>query len=279
MKTIISEYRELVEDEVPHSGRLQSPNATYTIDGNKVIARLKDVDSARYTRLGRNLKRMEWLAKRMDHLKEQTKQESRELVADLFHAEDANKTRLVETMGFIFQLTKDPERATTIKYAKVLEELQSSLTPELLKVMEALVAKHSTLQKAKPAGLSAIDKRGVQEESIKDWGSNIKNFLGNLLSTLTAWGKTYDEKLDSLKSSVGLFEALVNDPKGDPVEDVYYPLGWLMQEAVMKGAGKIPAPDVEFMDSVYREGNGVYFTFEVDGQKVKVTIQPDGNNP
>ena len=200
----IKTWIKLMEAEAPHSGASQSANVQYSIDGDKVIARLRDVDSARYTRLGRNLKRMEWLAKRMEYLKEQTKQESRELVADLFHAEDANKTRVVETMGFIFKLTKDPKAAQTVKYAKVLEELQDKLTPELVRVLETLVEKHTTIQKAKPASLSATDKRDTQyEESINEgWGDKVKAFFKTLVEKLDAWGRGYDRRLSALEDSL-----------------------------------------------------------------------------
>lgn len=193
----------LLEKEMPHSGTRDSKNIQYTITGDKVIARLKNVDSTRYTRLGRNLKRMEWLAARMDYLKEQTKQDTRELIADLFLAEDANKTRVVETMGFIFKLTKDPKAAETVKYTKVLDELQDKLTPELIRVLEALVAKHTTLQKPKPAALTAIDRNQVKTESVMDWASGIKSFLKKLKTTLDRWGQGYDNRLDQLKSEIG----------------------------------------------------------------------------
>lgn len=193
----------LMEAEQPHTGTRDSSNVQYTIDGDKVIARLKNVDSARYTRLGRNLKRMEWLAARMESLKEQTKQDTRELIADLFLAEDANKTRVVETMGFIFKLTKDPKAAQTVKYAKVLDELQDKLTPELVKVLEALVAKHTTLQKPKPAALTAVDKRDMAEESINEgWGDKIRAFLKTMLEKLEAWGRSYDRRLAALEDSL-----------------------------------------------------------------------------
>jgi hypothetical protein len=152
---------------------------------------------------------MEWLARRMDYLKEQTKQESRELVADLFHAEDATRTRMVETMGFLFKLTKDPKRAQTVKYTKVLEELQDKLTPELLQVLESLVAKHTTLQAAKPPALTATDLRknpqyaeSVGETSAGILESRIGDFLGKLKNVILDWGRSYDQRLDRLKDII-----------------------------------------------------------------------------
>src|SRR5690606_39404420 len=120
-------------------------------------AHLNSYESGRYTKLGRNLHRIERLESRIKQIKEEVKGETKELVADLFNAEDAVRTRVVETVSFTFQLTKDPKATETVQYAKVLKELEEHLTPELIQVMESLKAKYSSTVQKSPS-LSTVDK-------------------------------------------------------------------------------------------------------------------------
>lgn len=188
-------------------------NASFDYQGDKkgqitkVVATLKSYDSGRYTRLGRNLRRIERLEDRIKALKEQTKQESRELIAGLFNAEDAVLTRVVETVSFVFQMTKDPAETTTVKYASVLKELQEHLTPELLSIMETLVAKHSSVVQKAPA-LKAIDKDENTSESLSEGiGDKLRTFFQKVLDKVLSWGKSYDSRLNRLKAEVGISES------------------------------------------------------------------------
>lgn len=195
-------------------GKVQSPDITYSAEETKgmvtkVTAFLKSYQSGRYTKLGRTLKRIEWLEAKIKALKEQTKQETRELVADLFHAEDAACTRVVDTVSFVFQMSKDPKATETVKYAKVIEELQDKLTPDLQNVLEELIAKHTSAPVQKAASLKATDKAAQTEESINEGvGDKLKSFFAKLKSWIDSWGAKYDAKLDALKREVGMSESI-----------------------------------------------------------------------
>lgn len=207
MHSNASAIRKLMES-LDEAGRVEHPDVQYSQEEtkgkiSKVVATLASYQSGRYTKLGRNFKRIEWLSDKVAQLKEQTKQESRELVADLFDAEDAVATRVVETVGFTFQLTKDPKPTETVKYAKVLEELQGHLTPELIKVMEALVSKHTSITQKAPA-LTTKDKRpmeGVVSEGPVD---GMRAFFANLLSKIQGFCQSYDGKLAALRAEAGI---------------------------------------------------------------------------
>lgn len=192
-------------------GKMDNPSISYSAEMKaggeitKVTAFLKSYESGRYTKLGRNLLEVEKLEKRVKELKEETKQEARELVADLFHAEDAACTRVVDTVSFVFQMSKDPKATETVKYAKVLEELENHLTPELLDVMQTLVKKHTSAPVQKAASLKATDKAAQTEESINEGiGDQLKGFFGKLKNWVFNWGAKYDAKLDALKREVGM---------------------------------------------------------------------------
>lgn len=206
-----SAMRKLMES-LDEAGRVEHPDVAYSQEEKKgvvtkVIANLSSYQSGRYTKLGRNLKRIEWLSDKISQLKEQTKQESRELVADLFNAEDAVATRVVDTVSFTFQLTKDPKPTETVKYAKVLEELQEHLTPELLKVMETLVEKHSSVTQKAPA-LSTSDKRATESVVTEGPMDKLKGFFAHLLGKVQSWGKRYDSQLAALKAEAGVHESV-----------------------------------------------------------------------
>jgi len=208
-------YLKLFEAAAPdYVGKVQHPDITYSAEQtggeiNKITAFLKSYESGRYTKLGRNLKRIELLDKRVKQLKEDTKQESRELIADLFHAEDAASTRVVDTVSFIFHMSKDPKPTETVKYAKVLEELQNHLTPELQDVLETLIEKHKSAPVQKAASLKATDKVAQTEESINEGlGDKLKGFFAKLAAWVDKWGARYDSQLDALKAEVGMNESV-----------------------------------------------------------------------
>ena len=202
--------------ERPYDG---SPNVGYDEvadnkgDVTKVVANLSSFQSGKYTRLAQNIKRMQDVARETLELESQIKQDAREAIADLFAAEDAAYTRVVETVSFTLQITKDPKAATTVQYAKVLDELQTHLTPELVKVLESIKAKFSKVNAPKPAALSHSPKDGgvgygesVEQVTEAPLFDKMKAFFQKYLQKIQSWGASYDSKLAKLKASVGVTE-------------------------------------------------------------------------
>jgi hypothetical protein len=208
-------YLKLLEAAAPeYRGPKASDTVSYAAEQTngkvtKIVATLKSYDSTRYTKLGRNLLRIEALTEEIKTLQAETKQEARELVADLFNAEDAACTRVVDTVGFMFHMSKDPEVSGSVSYAKVLNELQAHLTPELITVLETLKAKHTSAPTTRAAALKATDKAAPAKESISEGlGDKLTGFFKKLYQSIKAWGVSYDSKLDSLKAQVGITEDL-----------------------------------------------------------------------
>lgn len=200
-----------VADE--YKGKVDSPDVTYHAEETKgmitkITVFLKSFQSGRFTKLGRKLKRIEWLEAQIKKLKEETKDETKSLLADWFHAEDALSTRIIETVGFIFQLSKDPKPTEVVKYAKVFEELQEHLAPELQKVAQELMKKHTSVVQKSPS-LKTIDKSKQTAESINEgFGDKLKGFYAKLKNWVDQWGAKYDAKLDALKAQVGVHESI-----------------------------------------------------------------------
>lgn len=166
----------------------RNPDLEYQDSESQVIAKLASYKSQSYTKLAQKVNRIKELKDEIKTLEDEVKQEARENVNDLFDAEDAVKTRIVETMSFILTLSKDPKATETPKYKEILSELTNHLTPELITVLEQLKKQMVTItQKAPSLTIKPIDEGFV--------GSIFKRLKNAVLS----WGQRYDQKLDRLK--------------------------------------------------------------------------------
>ena len=122
-------------------------------------------------------------------IKEDIKAATKQDIQSLFDAEDAIKTRVVETVSFSLVLSKDPKPSETVKYKEVLEELSKNLTPDLIAKLEELKKKYVTVTQ-KSASLTL-------KESIFD---TLKTFFKSIVS----WGNSFDSKLAKLKKKLGV---------------------------------------------------------------------------
>lgn len=189
-------------------GRVDHPEVKYDVDATKVVATLRSYKSQTFTKLAQKIEEITALEAQAAALKEEIKQEAREQIADLFTADDACRTRVIETVSFVIKLTKDPKAATTVKYEKVLSELANHLTPELKTVMETITAKYSTLQAPKAAALSWEQKTQESVELSEGVWDKITGVLAALKAKVMSWGAKYDQKLGALKAQVAVSEAM-----------------------------------------------------------------------
>lgn len=190
-------------------GRRSDSNIQYDVETSKVVARLSSYRSAEYTRLAKNLERIERLEKITKALKEQVKQDTRDHVADLFSADDAVRTRVVETVSFVFQLTKDPAATTTYKYAEIVKELTAHLTPELITVLESLKTKYEGSTQKAPALRVTKNESLDLNEGVWD---KITAVLRKFKNSIMNWATGYDKKLDALKAKVATVESYDGSP-------------------------------------------------------------------
>ena len=171
----------------------RDPSLDYedTSDNSKVIAKLKSHKSREYTQLAQKLERIDELETEVKYLKQAVKEEAREHIHDLFDAEDAARTRVVETISFIFVLTKDPKPTESYKYAEIIKSLESQLTPELIKVLESLKKQFKTVTQKSPAlSVNPVIKEGVH---------GLEQFNRRYKNTIYHWAHDYDKKLNRLK--------------------------------------------------------------------------------
>jgi hypothetical protein len=167
----------------------------------KVIADLRSHKSAVYTKLAANLEAIEKKKEEIKALSEEVKQHAREDVADLFDAEDAVKTRVVDTVSFIFELSKDPKPTVSYKYAEIFAELAQHLTPELNLLLADIKKKYETITPKAPS-LSLISKKKPDlSESI---GGKMKQYFAKFKNFVMNWADGYDEKLNNLKKQANI---------------------------------------------------------------------------
>ena len=173
----------------------------------RVVAYLTDYDSGKYTRLGRNLLAIQKKSDEIKQLQEAVKEDTKVLIAGLFSAEDCAYTRVVETLNFVFQLSKDPKAADTVKYKEVLTQLRDHLTPALIKVLDGLILTHTTHGAPKSPSISAVDKNPPKSPPEPNYNIDLDESesgdeFDSLNSKIQNWARAYDQQLNKLKRMV-----------------------------------------------------------------------------
>lgn len=169
----------------------RSTDHTYVDKSDEVIVTLRAHHSQVYTKLAQKVQRISELEDEISKLKDEVKQSTREDIADLFDAEDAAKKRVVDTVSFILELSKDPRPTVAPKYKDILTELSTKLTPELILVLEQLKQSMVTVSQ-KSAGLKITAKPTVKEGRFSGLFNRLKNVIFQ-------WGARYDHELANLK--------------------------------------------------------------------------------
>jgi vancomycin resistance protein YoaR len=187
----------------PKRLRVDRPEVTFNEpSAEKVVAVLKSDVSGRYTKLAQNVQRIATLEEEIKEKKSMVKADTRELIADLFSSDDCARTRVVDTLSFIMTLSKDPKVSETYKYEKVLEELTAHLTPELIKVLEAIKAKYKG-ETQKAASLKIAAKTAESVDLSEGPMDTMKSFYAKFKNAIFGWAAKYDQQLENLKRSIG----------------------------------------------------------------------------
>ena len=176
-----------------------NPSISYEDDpiGSKVIARLRSYNSQIYTKLAQKLQRAEALSEEISALKDEIKADTKNHIQDLFDSVDVCRTRVVETVSFVFNLTKDPKVTESPKYKNILEELETYLTPELITVLEGIKRKEEMITRTQKSPALSVKPVTIDE-------SVVGNIFSKLKSYIMIWARNYDTRLNILKSKAGM---------------------------------------------------------------------------
>lgn len=178
-------------------------------DLEKVTAHLRGKDSEIYTKLLKKLDKLEKLEKEVSALKKEVKAETKQHIVELFDADDACRTRVVETVSVIMTLTKDPKPVEGYKYGEILKELEDHLTPSLTKVLAEIRDRYKTTTQRAPS-LSyhgVMPESTVVREGLLDGASLVFQRLAREFSQfktlILAWGERYDRRLARVQDMLG----------------------------------------------------------------------------
>ncbi len=176
----------------------------------KVTLELEGNDSGAMSRLMTRYKRLDRQWKMLEERRNEVNRQVKDVADQIFDAEDALSTRIIETVSYTVMLTKATpasEKAATSKtdYESAFAEL-ARLVPELEDKAKEILAKYTELVPPKDTP-SALKYTAKLEEgfgdAIRGWVSKAKAFVKEMLS----WGRSYDAKLDAFRRKYGLKSA------------------------------------------------------------------------
>jgi hypothetical protein len=173
----------------PQQSSSQKQIPTEQGEVQRVVAALQTAAGGKYKQLAQTMAAMQQIAQQTLALEQRLQGQAREQLADLFKAEDVAYTRVVETVKFILELTRDPN--TVAQNAAALQQLEVDLAPELLKTLQTV--------KAHFAQVSGANKTESVTEEIPSIG-RVFNWLKGRYQKFVWWGEEYDRKLKLLKN-------------------------------------------------------------------------------
>ena len=155
----------------------------------RVVAYCRSYLSGKFTRLAHVMQTIGQKEEEVKILKKEAETLVRENLLSLFEATDAANTRVVETVSFIFTLSKDPAPTESYKNAKILEEFEKHLAPDLLAVLNDIKEQYKTIT-PKKASLKIEPKESASDDNdvFRPYANKVFNFLDK-----------YDAKLARLK--------------------------------------------------------------------------------
>ena len=166
---------------------------------NKAIINLRGRDSEKYTKLANRIEQLQELETEIKDIKKAIKSETKELIGDLFEAEDTVFTRVVETVSVVFTMSKDPKPTESVSYAKVLTALTEHLTPELIEKLEELKKAYTSTSQREPS-------LSIKREFVDNSQQQLLNYCYTIKQNFQYWAQAYDRKLNQIKQMLPMVE-------------------------------------------------------------------------
>lgn len=170
---------------------------------DKLVVNLEGSDSTTFSKAAGRYDRLAKAIVKMTEKKNELNQHLTAKVGDLFDAEDAVLTRVVETASFAMTLAKEAAKddKKVINYEKICEELVGLVEKDLLGKVGEIYAKYTELKKGDPPKAALRVKSKVDEAL--DLGAMVKK-AGDFIKSIAKWAVGYDKKLATLKKQAGL---------------------------------------------------------------------------
>lgn len=177
---------------------------------SRLIVTLEGTDSAVMTKLAKKYKKLDDDLKVINDARNALNQEVKDQFENLFDAEDAYVTRVIETVSITATLAKMmresdfvPEEKTS--WEKVAKEILDMLEGDLLQRAEEIKKMHTKLTKFDPDAARSPALRVKVKESTQE---NIEhghtfcdiNLVNKFTNYLENWSNKYGHKLNQLRS-------------------------------------------------------------------------------
>lgn len=195
-----TEVQELLEARIPHL------SYTETVTKGKlsrVVLSLEGSNSASVTKLAKRYERLDKTALLLKKKRDEVNEAIKEFGDELFDAEDALATRIIETVSFTMMLTaaeKAEQKKPTPKtdFEAAFAEL-SKLVPELEEKALEILKKYTELVPPKDTPVKLQVKSKLKEGLVGAMKAGWERFV----DTIRSWGASYDKRLDALKKKFG----------------------------------------------------------------------------
>lgn len=176
----------------------------------KVVARLRGNESRSFTQAARHYERIQRHEEKLKAMRDKLNSEMKDRMAEIFTAEEAVLTRVMETASLTMTLSAQ-KPSSKVNHEKVLEDLLA-LAPELESKVAELVEKHTKVttpaaRLGKPKTKlvkDSVEPEHINEASLGEFWEKVKAFGKKVLANTMSWARSYDAKLDSIKQRAGL---------------------------------------------------------------------------
>lgn len=209
---ILQELIALSESLVVEGKRVKGLNyETSEVKGKveRISVKLAGADSKALTTLAKKYVELDESIELLSDQKKLLNTEIKAKVQDLFDAEDAVMTRVIETVSFSMSLAKQSAAGSSTDYEAIVKDLVAAV-PKLKDKVDELTKLYTKTTKARDPALR-VD--AIKEGVIKD----IFAYIAKQLSSFAAWCTSYDADLADMKArfkSISKARFLENDPHG-----------------------------------------------------------------
>lgn len=166
----------------------------------EVVAFATGKESEYFTKIAKKLVELDVAEKKLAEAKAEVKSQLRQDVLRIFNqAEDALKTRKIETLSMFIAVSKVPEPRRTVQWKEVVTEI-SKLFDGLQDQIDAIIEKYTKYVEVEPSVKVEIKNPDIFKEDAPSEGlpEKIKIFY----QRFKKWVVWFDSKLISLKKKI-----------------------------------------------------------------------------
>lgn len=203
-RSIVNEAK--ISDDPNISYEYKGKNKAATLRGeyDSVTATLSGNRSGVFTRMARQFKILDMLAKRTKERRDRLNEDARNAVKELFDAEDAALTRYVDTISLSITLAKDTKEETTdeskFDVEGFMNELYNTVNSDLIPVLKALEERYTIIeQKTRKGSEGAIKAIKLKEEYSDTLLDNLSKFANQFKDVVLTRLEQFDDAVNDIK--------------------------------------------------------------------------------